>query len=79
MSYLLHRAKDLADLEDLVHLTVAREQGPEGVELGHDAAYGPEVYGGAVHGGPEEDLRSAVPGGEEGRRGDPHMLQRRLR
>ena len=51
----------LADLEDLVHLAGAGEQGSECVELGHDAAHGPEVDGGAVVAGSQENLRGPVP------------------
>lgn len=43
--HLLQRSQHLADLEDLVHLAVAGEQGSEGVELGHDAAHSPDVDG----------------------------------
>lgn len=45
MVHLLQRSQDLADLEDLVHLAVAREQGSERVELRHDASHGPDVDG----------------------------------
>ena len=52
-----------ADLEDLVHLAGSGEDRSEGVDLGHDAADRPEVHGGVVMGGAEEDLRGTVPGG----------------
>ena len=61
LTNLLQRPQHLADLEDLVHLTVAGEQGSEGVEFRHDATHSPEVDGGAVGGGSQQDLRSAVP------------------
>ena len=61
LTNLLQRPQHLADLEDLVHLTGAGEQGSEGVELGHDAAHCPEVDGGAVGGGSQQYLRRAVP------------------
>ena len=61
LTNLLQHPQHLADLEDLVHLAGAGEQGPEGIELSHDAAHGPQVDGGAVGGGPQQDLRGAVP------------------
>ena len=52
-----------ADLEDLVHLAGSGEEWPEGVDLGHDAADRPEVHGGVVVGGAEENLRGTIPEG----------------
>lgn len=45
MFHLLQRSQHLTDLEDLVHLAVAREQRPERVKLRHDASHGPDVDG----------------------------------
>lgn len=60
--HLLDRSQDLADLEDLVHLTVAREKRSESVQLGHNASNSPQVNGGAVSRRSEQHLRSSVPG-----------------
>jgi len=61
VSHLLWRSQHGADLEELVHLAAAREEGTKGVELGHDAAHCPEVDGAAVVGGVQEYLRCPVP------------------
>ena len=53
---LVRGAEHRADLEDLVYLGVAGEEGPEGVELRHDAAHGPDVDGGGVEGAGEKSL-----------------------
>lgn len=60
--HLLDCSQDLADLEDLVHLTVAREKRSESVQLCHNASNSPQVNGGAVSGRSEQHLRSSVPG-----------------
>mmetsp|Transcript_80363 Transcript_80363/g.209621 ORF Transcript_80363/g.209621 Transcript_80363/m.209621 type:complete len:458 (+) Transcript_80363:198-1571(+) len=52
-----------ADLEELVGLGGARHQGPEGVELRHDAAAGPNVHGRVVRGAPKQGLWGPVPPG----------------
>ena len=54
-------AQDAADLVYLIYLGAAREERPPGVELGHDAAHRPHVDGTGVVGGPEQNLRGAVP------------------
>lgn len=63
--YLLGCSQDLADFEDGVNFTGAREQRSEGVQFSHDTAHGPLVYGGAVGCGPEQHLWGSVPGGGE--------------
>jgi len=64
--YLLGCSQDLADFEDGVNFTGAREQRSEGVQFSHDTAHGPLVYGGAVGYGPEQHLWGSVPGGGGG-------------
>jgi len=59
--HLLQRSQHLTDLEDLVYLAVAREQGSESVQLRHDAAHGPDVDGRAVRSGLEQNLWGSVP------------------
>lgn len=59
--YLIWSAQHRADLEELIHLATPREERTKGVELGHDAAHGPQVDGTAVVGGVQEYLRCAVP------------------
>lgn len=61
-SHLFDSAQDLADLKDLIHLTVPGEKRPESVEFSHDAADSPQVNGTAVGRRAEQDLRSSVPG-----------------
>lgn len=61
--YLFWSPQYLANFEDCVNFTGPREEWPEGVHFGHDAAHCPDVDGGAVVGGPQEHLRSPVPGG----------------
>lgn len=60
-SHLLDCSQDLADLEDLIHLAVAREKRPESVQLGHNASDSPQVNGGTVSRRSEQHLRSSVP------------------
>ncbi len=55
------RAQDCADLEELVDLAAAGEQGPQRVALGGDAADRPDVYRRVVACGAEENLWRAVP------------------
>ena len=45
MVHLFQCSQHLTDLEDLIHLTVAREQGSQCVELRHDASHSPDVDG----------------------------------
>lgn len=59
--YLLWSSQNLADLENSVHLTGARKQRSERVELSHDTAYGPLVYRRAVTCGLEKHFWSSVP------------------
>lgn len=66
LAYLFWGPQDLANFEDCVDLTGPREEWPECIHLGHDAAHGPDVDGGAVVGGPQEHFWSPVPGGEKG-------------
>lgn len=61
LAHLLQRSQHLTDLEDLVHLAVAREQRSECVELRHDASHGPDVNGRAVGVGLEQNLWGSVP------------------
>lgn len=61
--YLFRCPQHLANFEDCVNFTGPREERPEGVHFGHDAAHGPHVNGGAVVGGPQQHLRSPVPAG----------------
>ncbi len=53
------------DLEDLVNLGVAREQGLAGAHLGKDAADRPHVDAGGVLAAAEQNLRGAVPEGDD--------------
>lgn len=64
--YLLRCPQHLANFEDGVNFTGPREEWPEGVHFRHDAAYGPDVNGGAVVSGPQEHLWSPVPGETKG-------------
>lgn len=61
LTHLLQRPQNLTDLEDLVHLTVAREQGSDRVQLRHDASHGPDVDGRTVGVGLEQNLWGTVP------------------
>ena len=56
------RAEELEDLGELVRLVLAGEQRGPPVQLGEDAAAGPDVYRGGV-GCPQQDLGSSVPEG----------------
>lgn len=63
------------DLEQLVDLRVPWEQRPLVHHLRKDAAHGPDVDGGRVVAGAQQDLRRAVPEGhhlhrQRGRRSD---------
>ena len=60
-AYLGWRAKDGTDLEKLIDLTAAREEGAQCVEFCHDAAQCPDVNGRAVAGGAQQHLRGTVP------------------
>lgn len=50
---------------ELVFVGGAGEEGATGVHLGHDAAGGPDVDGGGVGAGAEEDVGGAVPQGDD--------------
>mmetsp|Transcript_53408 Transcript_53408/g.126317 ORF Transcript_53408/g.126317 Transcript_53408/m.126317 type:complete len:291 (+) Transcript_53408:241-1113(+) len=54
------RADDLDDLDKLVDVALAGEEGLSEHELAEDAAEAPGVDGGGVVGGPEDELRRAV-------------------
>ena len=73
-------AKHRADLEELVHFTAAREEGPEGVHLCHDAANGPQVHRRVVARRAQQHLGSAVPerGGHVSARAWPRGGQRTI-
>ena len=58
-------AHDLEDEVQLLSLGLAREEGLAGQELGEEAADGPHVDAGAVLVGTEEELRWAVPEGDD--------------
>lgn len=62
---LRRRAHDAEDPDELVFVRRAGEEGPPGVHLGHDAAGGPDVDAGVVRAAPEEDIRGAVPEGDD--------------
>lgn len=59
--YLVWCPEDRTYLEYFVDLTGTREEGPEGVDLSHDAAHSPQVNGGVVVGGAKEDLWCSIP------------------
>jgi hypothetical protein len=54
-------AAELEDLVDLLHLGAPLQYGAARVELGEDAPRAPEVHGGRVRGGAQQQLRRAVP------------------
>lgn len=58
-------AHDAEDLLELVFVGGSREEGAAGVHFGHDAAGGPDVDAGVVGAGAEEDVRGAVPEGDD--------------
>lgn len=57
-----HNAEDFLKL---VFVGGAGEEGAAGVHFGHDAAGGPDVDAGVVCAGAEEDVRGAVPEGDD--------------
>ena len=59
------RAHYAEDFLELVFVRGAGEEGPAGVHLCHDAASGPDVDAGVVGAGAEEDVRRAVPEGDD--------------
>ncbi len=59
------RAHDAEDLLELVLVRGAGEEGAARVHFGHDAAGGPDVDAGVVGARAEEDVRGAVPEGDD--------------
>ena len=59
------RAHDAEDLLELVLVRGAGEEGAARVHFGHDAAGGPDVDAGVVGARAEEDIRGAVPEGDD--------------
>jgi hypothetical protein len=55
------RAEHSYDLVDFIHLAGSREERSQCVELGHDRPDGPQVDGGVVVCGAEQDLGGAGP------------------
>ena len=63
---LLGRRPDhVEDEAELLHLRLAREEGPAQDELGQDAARRPDVHGAAVARFAEQELRGTVPEGDD--------------
>ena len=61
----VRRPPPLEDLDELVDVRPAREEGEAGGHLGEDAPDGPDVDGGRVAGRAEEELGGAVPEGDD--------------
>jgi len=59
------RAHDAEDFLELVFVCGAREERAACVHFGHDTAGGPDVDAGVVGAGAEEDVRGAVPEGDD--------------
>ena len=55
----------LVDLAELMEVALAREDRKPQQELRRDAAHRPDVHAGAVGLGAEEELRTAVPAGDD--------------